>query len=407
MSPGVPFEFPDNPVLDQEVIAVGGIIYVWDGIKWISGVSPMVYLPIGGGTMTGPLILARDPQLPLEAATMQWVQNYVASRPGTPPAGSHTQIQWNNNGAFGASGNLVWDNVNSRLGVGAGSPSTNLQIFNPGLTTMIMGDPANGGTLYLAATGAAGLGLVSFTTNATFTGSAWAQTDPDISSWQMAFRNAPVGSPEPGTWSIRYKPPGDPPNLFPVGLLTITDTTGYIGINNDAPQFGLDVHGDCRISKVPIPQATLPAPAPNHSWLIVGPIANDGTWGIVTASGNSGSAALPVGSFAFTNYAISGAEKRIAELTARPTVAMDHGEILFNTAIGGVLGLRMSVGGDGVRIGHAAFAGAGGDLGVSRDGSVFEGAIFFGNVGNAFLYFDGTNFLINCPGTLLVNGVPI
>jgi len=36
-----------------------------------------------GGTLTGPLILARDPQLPLEAATRQWV---LASGGGIPPS---------------------------------------------------------------------------------------------------------------------------------------------------------------------------------------------------------------------------------------------------------------------------------------------------------------------------------
>ena len=34
---------------------------------------PTLYLPLSGGTMTGPLILAADPVQPLEAATKQYV----------------------------------------------------------------------------------------------------------------------------------------------------------------------------------------------------------------------------------------------------------------------------------------------------------------------------------------------
>lgn len=37
---------------------------------------------------------------------------------GGSPAGANTQIQYNNNGAFGASGNLIWDNSNLVLRVG-------------------------------------------------------------------------------------------------------------------------------------------------------------------------------------------------------------------------------------------------------------------------------------------------
>jgi hypothetical protein len=39
-------------------------------------------------------------------------------------AGANTQVQFNNGGAMGASANLVWDNTNSRLGIGVASPTT-------------------------------------------------------------------------------------------------------------------------------------------------------------------------------------------------------------------------------------------------------------------------------------------
>jgi len=46
------------------------------------------------------------------------IQNGGLGGGATPPAGSNTQIQFNNAGAFGASSDFVWDNTNSRLGIG-------------------------------------------------------------------------------------------------------------------------------------------------------------------------------------------------------------------------------------------------------------------------------------------------
>lgn len=152
--------------------------------------------------------------------------------------------------------------------------------------------------------------------------------------------------------------------------------------------------------------AVLPADAPTFPWLVVGRNTPDGTWGQIAACGNSASMAVPVGSFAFTNYAIGAAEKRIAEITARPTTAANSGELLFNTANAGSLSQRMSISNQGVRIG-GSITNVAGDLGVAREATPFEGAIFFGNAVNAFLYFDGTDFLLNCPGGLKVNGTPV
>lgn len=41
---------------------------------------------------------------------------------GGNPAPPVQSVQWNNSGAFGGSANLIWDNVNTRLGVGTSSP---------------------------------------------------------------------------------------------------------------------------------------------------------------------------------------------------------------------------------------------------------------------------------------------
>ena len=68
-----------------------------------------------------------DQVLTYESSTSLW-KNKTPSGGGGTPAGSNTQIQYNNSGAFGASANLVWDNTNARLGIGTSSPSNKLDI---------------------------------------------------------------------------------------------------------------------------------------------------------------------------------------------------------------------------------------------------------------------------------------
>ena len=51
------------------------------------------------------------------------------------PAGSNTQIQFNDSGAFGADSLFNWDNTNKRLGVGTTTPDGRIHIIGSGTTS--------------------------------------------------------------------------------------------------------------------------------------------------------------------------------------------------------------------------------------------------------------------------------
>lgn len=66
-------DFPSSPNVGQ-VVTVGGVTWTWDGVKWTAaGTGTGIYVPLTGGTMTGDLILNRDAQVALGAATLEQV----------------------------------------------------------------------------------------------------------------------------------------------------------------------------------------------------------------------------------------------------------------------------------------------------------------------------------------------
>jgi hypothetical protein len=48
------FDFPNSPINGQTVTSPGGALFTYDGVKWTSS-SSGTFLPLSGGTMTGPL----------------------------------------------------------------------------------------------------------------------------------------------------------------------------------------------------------------------------------------------------------------------------------------------------------------------------------------------------------------
>jgi hypothetical protein len=63
-------DFPANPTTNQ-IFTSGGVQWIWDGTKWVANGVGTGYVPLSGGTMTGPLILNADPTVALGAATKQ------------------------------------------------------------------------------------------------------------------------------------------------------------------------------------------------------------------------------------------------------------------------------------------------------------------------------------------------
>jgi hypothetical protein len=71
-------DFPNNPTVGQTFTAAG-VTWTWDGTKWTSNGLNVPYLPLAGGTMSGPITLQSDPVAPLQPATKQYVDFIEAS----------------------------------------------------------------------------------------------------------------------------------------------------------------------------------------------------------------------------------------------------------------------------------------------------------------------------------------
>jgi hypothetical protein len=76
------------------------------------------------------------------SGTLSW-----ATAGGGSVAGSNTQIQYNNSGAFGASSNFVWDNTNTRLGIGISSPLQQLQLRSQNARIRVEDNRYDSGTI--------------------------------------------------------------------------------------------------------------------------------------------------------------------------------------------------------------------------------------------------------------------
>lgn len=90
----MPLDFPSSPTNGQTYIGPGGVTWVWDGTKWAVQGPSGTYLPLTGGTLSGPLILNADPTANLGAA--EEVAKVLPELCGTATAklkGKDTELQ--------------------------------------------------------------------------------------------------------------------------------------------------------------------------------------------------------------------------------------------------------------------------------------------------------------------------
>ena len=100
-------DFPNTPTIGQ-IFTTGGLSWTWDGSKWnMSATAGGPYVPLSGGTMTGPLVLSQDPVAPLGAATKNYVDDAVAG--DNRIINGDMRIDQRNNGAAITAGGYLVD----------------------------------------------------------------------------------------------------------------------------------------------------------------------------------------------------------------------------------------------------------------------------------------------------------
>ena len=99
-------DFPASPTVGQ-TFTTAGVTWTWDGVKWGVGTPPPIYVPLAGGTMTGDLILNRDPVIALGAATKQYADTHIIG--DNRLINGDMRIDQRNNGASGTANAFTVD----------------------------------------------------------------------------------------------------------------------------------------------------------------------------------------------------------------------------------------------------------------------------------------------------------
>lgn len=182
------------------------------------------------------------------------------------PAGSDSQIQFNSSSSFGASANLVWDNVNNRLGVNV-SPAYSLDILGKG--------HFKGTTQTIAApTSATGAGVV-YANSGSFLTSNYVTDMATIRTYKLfSFKNDQYGSRFYSSTGITFGGFGDDGSVLTVPTPTPIAATqnpnnGSYGPANSGTTVSYRVYRYNTLNGVAVF-------SPSYAQIDMGPDNNDG-----------------------------------------------------------------------------------------------------------------------------------
>jgi hypothetical protein len=201
-------------------------------------------------------------------------------------------VQWNNNGVFGGSANLTWDNVNSRLGINTTTPQQALDVSGGIRSTGFYGNTNFGLEMWYGTSGT------------TFGNASQFQSDGGFSA--VTIEGSPV--------AINGNMQGSIGNDASVWLGARPSQAG--------PPMTIDTTGSFHV--------------------MIGPPAFR-SQSLLHISGVASAGNLFLGELDFANYSISAVDKRIASISCITGAALDSGVLSFQTAAAGVLAERMRI----------------------------------------------------------------
>lgn len=175
----------------------------------------------------------------------------LTNLPATTPGGSSGYIQYNNAGAFGASG-VYWDSVNSRVGIGTASPGFALSVSGTSDNQLsINGDSGQYVSFYFTYGGSARKGQFFYDNTNAIMGFGGAATNVGV---KFFYGN--------GTTAI-----------------TILGANGNVGIGTTSPSQKLDVNGTVNVATALIVPVVRPASDSTTAWKVT---KADGATSVIT-----------------------------------------------------------------------------------------------------------------------------
>jgi len=122
-------DFPSGAVAGQVFTTPNGAVYVYDGAKWVAQPSSNAFLPLSGGTLSGPLILNADPTAALGAATKQYSDQKLPLAGGTMTGPVNLKgVTDGSNAALGQVGEVITASASASMAASAAVNLTSITL---------------------------------------------------------------------------------------------------------------------------------------------------------------------------------------------------------------------------------------------------------------------------------------